>query len=156
MQADLQRGKAAEKVLDQWLVKTHRLWPATLGEAEGIDRYAQHLLTGARYTLQYKADEKAAQTGNAFIETVSVRRAGRQDLPGWAYSCFATLMCYMVVGPNQVYLIKKPQQAFSEVLPQWEAQYRSVSVPNKSWQTVGLLVPLEELAKVSQCILFVD
>jgi len=88
------RGDAGESFLDQVFAADYEVRPATRAEQRrGIDRIFTHRQTGRRLTVEYKTDYKAAHTGNAFVETVSVDTAGKA---GWAYSSAADYLIYYV------------------------------------------------------------
>jgi len=81
------RGDAGESFLDQVFATGYEIRPATRAEQRrGIDRIFTRRKTGWRLAVEYKIDYKAAHTGNAFVETVSVDTAGKA---GWAYSSAA-------------------------------------------------------------------
>jgi len=72
------RGDAGEAFLDQVFAADYEIRPATRAEQRrGIDRIFVHRQTGRRLAVEYKTDYKAAHTGNAFVETVSVDAAGK-------------------------------------------------------------------------------
>lgn len=146
----LQAGKNAEHYLDRWLVRTHHLWPATdQEESIGIDRWARHLLSGQRYSLQYKADQKALSTGNAFVETCSVRRNQCCEVKGWAYTCTANWLLYWVVGGSLFFV--RPDLLAHQVT-NWLNLHPLRRVPNDGYETEGLLIPLPEFERIARMV----
>lgn len=139
-------GEQYERQLDaffaQWDIDIR---PATAEEQrQGIDRFFTHRPTGKVDTMEYKADDKAGRTGNAFIETVSVDTTGK---PGWALASQAMYLVYLVVEPEAIYLVS--MRRLRRELPRWRAAYPEVSAQNDGYRTLGLLVPLHELESVA-------
>lgn len=147
-QAQSQVGAEGEAALDRWFSRFYLLWPASADqERRGIDRIATHRLTGRLLTLQYKTDTKATRTGNAFVETLSVV----PHKPGWAVSCVADYLCYWVVG-GALYICTPA--AIRATLPDWRQVHPSRRVPNRGYETEGLLVPLPQLEAI--CKVFIE
>ena len=143
-QAQSRVGEQGESALDLWFSRFYRLWPASTDqERRGIDRVATHHLSGQVITLQYKTDTRAHRTGNAFIETLSVA----PHKPGWAVSCVADYLCYWAVGGG-LYIC--PPSAIKDTLPQWRDLYPARRVPNRGYETEGLLVPLAQLQSLTK------
>ena len=139
-------GERYERQLDaffcQWPVDIR---PATAEEQRrGIDRVFTSRATGSVDTMEYKADDKAGRTGNAFIETVSVDVTGK---PGWAVSSQADYLVYLVTRPMTVYLIG--MKRLRAALPRWKMKYPTVKAQNDGYCTLGVLVPLDELEKIA-------
>lgn len=140
----LAEGHAHERFLDEWFRRWFDIEPATLDEDRrlGVDRWFTSRETGQRFGVQYKADSRAGETGNAFVETVSNDRTGT---PGWVHTCKADYILYYIVGWELVYVLEPAE--LRRRLYGWKARYREVTVANKGYQTHGLLVPLDELEK---------
>lgn len=139
-------GEQYERRLDeffsQWAVDIR---PATAEEQrQGIDRFFTHRASGTVDAMEYKADDKAGRTGNAFVETVSVDVTGK---PGWAVASQARFLVYLVVEPEAIYLVSMRQ--LRAALPRWRAAYPEVAAQNDGYRTLGLLVPLHELDRVA-------
>lgn len=142
-------GKKYEDFLDTLFEHEFNIFPSTRQQdREGIDRIFFKKDTGKRYTIQYKADQKAAKTGNAFVETVSI---DNQNKPGWAISCQADFLVYYIVDIGPAYILKPSD--IRKNLPLWKATYPSKSSPNKEYFTIGLLVPLKEFERISVAII---
>lgn len=141
-------GEAYERRLDehfQQALTISRIERASRAQqAAGIDRI-WHTSSGATYTVEYKADDKAGRTGNAFIETVSVDTANK---PGWAVASTAQLLAYMVTQPETIYLIE--MTALRAQLPRWKRQYRTTYAQNDGYRTHGILVPLDEFERIAR------
>lgn len=145
-QQQLAIGEQHERRLDeffsQWDIDIR---PATADEQRrGIDRFFTHRPSKAVDAMEYKADDKAGRTGNAFIETVSVDVTGK---PGWALASQARFLVYLVVEPEAIYLVS--MRRLREALPRWRAAYPEVPAQNDGYRTLGLLVPLHELERVA-------
>lgn len=143
---DLRRGEAAEADLDSFFrARGYHIEPATADEQRrGIDRWFIPGEGQALVSVEYKADSRAHETGNAFIETVSVAERG---VRGWAYTSQAAWLFYALPLDGLVYRIR-----FTDLrarLPRWERRCRRVTVRNSDYTTEGLLVPLLELERLS-------
>lgn len=152
-EVSLARGLKAEQLLAPHLRRVFDpLYKATgQQEARGIDFIGIYKATGNPISLQIKSDERAATTGNAFIETWSVHPI----TPGWAVTCEADLIFYCLPQIPRVYCLRPND--IRQMLPTWEVYYQQRSIPNRhrvhgTYTTVGLLVPLVELAEVAVAI----
>lgn len=144
---DIQKqiGLRGERILDAALSQLWPLQPATFEEQmREIDRIAI-LPNGFHLKLEYKFDEKADYTGNAFIETVSTKRR-----LGWALASEAHLLIYLLAHSLQAHLV--PMFALRKQLPDWQERYPIRGSPNAKYTTQGLLVPLWELARIGEVI----
>ena len=138
-------GEAHERRLDTLFARWFTITPATPAQQRrGIDRTFVHRTTGARYLVEYKADDKAGRTGNAFIETTSVDTTGRA---GWAISSEADVLIYLVTDPETIYAIK--MRTLRTALARWQRKYPKRPAQNQGYKTWGYLVPLAELEKIA-------
>lgn len=154
----LKKGVNHEAYLDGLFSEHFEIFHASdAQQRQGIDREFYRVEDGVtkRYTVEYKADERAGQTGNAFIETISVKppsnQAWRPTKPGWAYTSTADILIYYNPGDRLIYIIQFAK--LRRMLPSWENQFREVAVPNKDYTTHGLLVPLAELEKIAEQVI---
>jgi hypothetical protein len=149
----LKFGEKHERFLDRYFGDNFTIEDASGGDQRrGIDRYFTDRRNGKTYSIQYKSDETAARTGNAFVETVSV---DRDSVPGWAHTCQADFIVYYVVGCGPAYVIRPG--SIKKKLPEWAKKYPSRSIPNKGYgrkgyNTIGLLVPLVELERIAHTV----
>ena len=144
--AQLEQGKAGEEMLDQHFLRWFRVLPVTMADQRrGIDRVFVNRSTGRVYNVEYKTDRRANQTGNAFIETVSMDAPRRVD--GWVYTCQADYLIYFCPDPDVIYVLLPA--ALRAMLQEWSARYPTRSIPNVGYETHGLLVPLDELERVA-------
>ena len=111
-------------------------------QRNGIDRRISK--DSGMWEIEIKTDFKAAETGNAFIEVVSVDTAGKD---GWAYTSTADCIGYMVPHLGEIYMIKP--SALRRILPQWESRYPTRAAQNNGYKTHGACVPLPELKKLA-------
>jgi hypothetical protein len=150
-QTQLVKGEGAEARLDAHFAGWFEIHPASYTEQRhGIDRWFLERASRTRLSVEYKTDWRAARTGNAFIETVSVDTANK---PGWAFTSEADVLLYYCPGNGgeQVYWI--PMARIRERLTRWQGRYPQRSIPNRDYQTVGLLVPLFELERAAQQVI---
>lgn len=143
------RGDAGELFLDRWFAVEYRVRPATPEQQRrGIDRIFAHRRTGKRLSVEYKTDYRAAQTGNAFVETVSVDTAGKA---GWAHSSKADYLIYYVPGDGLIYVL--PLELLRRELPRWVRQYPLRAAQNEGYATHGVLVPLDEFERAAEVVI---
>lgn len=143
------RGDAGEAFLDCWFADTYNIRPATREEQRrGIDRIFRHRQTAERLAVEYKTDYKAARTGNAFVETVSVDTAGKT---GWAYSSEADYLIYYVPGDELIYVLTL--ETVRRELPRWVQEYPPRAARNEGYATHGVLVPLDEFEKYAEAVI---
>lgn len=140
----LAHGADGEAKLDAYFSKWYTIRHATRIEQRcGIDRVFSR--PGGLFKVEYKTDTTAASTGNAFVETVSVDTFGK---PGWAYASEADYLIYYIPGPEAIYII-----AFATLrkhLARWVKSYPVRKIPNKSYHTHGILVPLDEFERIAE------
>lgn len=145
MRRQLKEGEAAETYLDSIFDNEFAIRPATRQQQRvGIDRIFTRRRDGREWAIEYKADKTAARTGNAFVETVSVDTAGKA---GWALTCTADFIMYYVVGVGPLYILR-PKDIQAK-LPKWRSQYPERRIPNGTYNTVGILVPLAEFERLA-------
>jgi hypothetical protein len=149
MTTQLARGESAEAWLDRYFTLRCDIQLASRAQQrQGIDRLFTHRITGLTYTVEYKTDWTAARTGNAFIETVSV---DTEKIAGWAYTSQAEWLVYFIPGRATIYLIAFA--ALRAQLPRWLVTCPAAPpIPNRSYHTLGILVPLSQLAQVASAV----
>lgn len=149
----LKFGEKHERFLDGYFNDNFTIRDASQADQRrGIDRYFTDRRNGKTYSIQYKSDETAARTGNAFVETVSV---DTNNTPGWAHTCQADFIVYYVVGRGPAYVVRP--SAIKKKLTDWAKKYPCRSIPNKGhgrkrYNTIGLLVPLAEFERIAHTI----
>lgn len=117
-------------------------------QALGIDRefIGEH---GEVLSMEYKTDERAADTGRAFIETVSVEKEGRYSL-GWLFTSRANYVVIYVPTRCLAYVCKMDEmrRRYDE---RWRHAYPEKVVVSRrrgdEWKTRGICVPLMVLAE---------
>lgn len=142
----LDRGQMGELFFRYWLEKRY----------PGLEMDAVDLATDLRgidgfvrcepHPVQIKFDERAHETGNVFVETLAdVER----DKPGWALKCDASVIWYLVPGAGLLFHVRPGDIA--ALVPQWQSRYTERDVPNRSWTTRGILVPIAEFRRHFFC-----
>jgi hypothetical protein len=111
-------------------------------QRQGIDRILVSKRDNSQLKVEYKTDTKAHQTGNVFVETVSVDAAQKR---GWVYTSKADVLAYWIPGRSVIYTIHF--STLREVFPHWEWRHRHVTAANDHYATHGILVPLVEFAQ---------
>lgn len=141
------RGKEGEKDIDAAVAHLFVVEPVTLSEEKrfGVDRIwrlkQNHEI---RMSVEYKTDDKAAKSRNAFIETISVDTNGS---PGWAMKSVAQIFAYYVPPKHTIYLWH--MSMIKVRLLEWVAHYPLASSPNRGYLTWGRLVPLKRVYEVA-------
>lgn len=164
MDNQLGKGEKGEQCLDRHFSKRYDIDPVDgKQQRQGIDRIWTHKGDGREYTVEYKTDSRTAETGNVFIETMSV---DTEEKLGWAYTSKAQLLVYYVpqcetAYTGTAYIVEMTK--IKKLLPKWSKAYkdRVVSVPNGdengvNYHTWGILVPLavfESLCPNKKCII---
>lgn len=144
----LAEGVRAEAELDAFFRGRFgfEITPATRAEQRlGIDRHFFQPSTGGGAKVDYKTDFRAHETGNAFIETVSVDTAGK---PGWAISSHADWIIYYIPALYRVYVLELA--TIRRWLNLWGEIFQTRVAHNQAYGTHGILVPLEELGAVAK------
>jgi hypothetical protein len=147
----LAKGQSYEELLDERFSELHIIQPATpQQQRQGIDRvFRPRSAPHEVMYVEYKADQKAAKTGNAFVEIVSVDTTGR---PGWAESSQADWLFYLVPGACEaLYIIRMAD--LRRRLPEWRRTCEQRRIPNEGYHTVGLLVPLAEFEQIAYAVI---
>jgi len=150
-QEQLVLGEEQEARLDDYFRPRFIIREATRDEQrQGIDRWFT-AESGEVFPVEYKADFIAHNTGNAYIETVSVGHWKDGTLvvkkQGWIYTSRAKHLIYLVVDTGDAYinLMGKLKGWFGV----WREKYRTVVVKNHGYYGEGLLVPLVELEEAA-------
>lgn len=149
-------GRAAEDYIAEFLGQQYQIRRATDEEQRrGIDLIIT-TSDGTEHKIEVKVDFRAADTGNAFIETtsmemrpISVGVAAALDTakPGWAKTTQADILLYWVHGLGKVFVLLPG--SLRAALGEWGERYRTRSVDNEFYRTIGIIVPLTELARIS-------
>jgi hypothetical protein len=144
-QAQLGQGKRAEDFLDHYFARWFRIQPVALDTElrDGYDRIFTRKRDGEQLKIEYKADWQAADSKNAFIETISVYEERKL---GWVYTSQADMLIYFVPPLGVIHMV--PLGAIRFVLPGWKLRYREVHAPNEGYRTYGVLVPLAQMGRL--------
>lgn len=141
--AQLAHGESGENLFKTYFEKQgYSIIPATRQEQfKGIDF---HLVNaeGMPVTVEVKTD--SYKSGNVFVELVSNSETKTQ---GWAYKTAAEWLVYYLKAYGYA-LVIRPSSLRSK-LPQWIEEFPSKEVPNPSYKTIGILVPIVEFQTIS-------
>lgn len=154
--AQLSIGKLAEDALDRYFSKWYTITPVSLAQelTKGIDRIFDG--KNGRRTIEYKADYKAIETGNAYLE-YEVNSDNGKFKAGWVEGSLADYVIYAVVANRvitQIYVLQP--QVLRDNLPIWKEQYRIVKCHNNGYHSVGVIVPLRQLREVALTAFWCD
>ena len=144
------KGQESEEFLDKWLAnKGYKIKKASRDEERsGIDRW----VTSERgtWSVEYKTDFLAHNTGNVYLETVSVGRYNENGVfvvekEGWLHTTQSDYLFYFIPGAGTLYMFKpKALRQFAD-----DNSLRSVQVKNPDYQGRGLLAPIQKIGKFS-------
>ena len=149
----LKYGEGVEKILDDYFEEWFQILKAEgdlYGNLQylGIDRIFTRRNTGQRWSVEYKADRRTQETGNVYIETVSVRKVGKHEKLGWAHTSTAQRLIYFIDGTKVIYILD--MKDVRDMLPEWESKYPTAQVENTDYVGEGILVPETQLAKMAR------
>lgn len=148
----LPEGEKQEAYIDEFFKKKWNVeiqYVSRADQRNGMDRIWTWQ-SGARLSVEYKADTRADETNNVFIETVSVDTANK---PGWAYTSLAQYLLYYIPPRKISYFL--PMTKIKQAVQRWRKEYRNIPIPNKdksgnhSYNTWGVAVPIEVF--VNEC-----
>jgi len=141
----LELGQQHEKEIfdyleeDGWIVKT-----ATREyQRRGIDCFVTK--DKITYSIEIKSDSRASKTGNAFVETVSVDNPFKR---GWAYTSQSNFIFYYLPLDCLIYCLNTQWIKCSVNI--WEKRFPKRTIPNKNYNTIGLLIPLYFFEEIAQ------
>jgi hypothetical protein len=140
----LAKGEKSENKLDRFFAEWYDIKLVGMTEQrQGIDRIFTKKATGEILKIEYKTDWTARKTHNAFVETISVDTTNK---PGWAHSSQADYLIYYIPGDELIYIITFVSLRMR--LPVWK-KFPVRSIPNRGYNTIGLLVPLCEFERIA-------
>lgn len=140
----LAEGRKGEALLDAYYSRWCQIAPATAAqERAGIDRFYTVYTSGRKLSVQYKTDYMSQRTGNLVVELLSVDSA---NIPGWALTCTAQMLIWLRYYAREI-LAMQPD-VLRHRLPAWQRIYKTVSIPNDGYNTIGLLVPVNEIRRI--------
>lgn len=150
------QGKAAEHFIYSTFQDAFNVIPAPdYLQEQGCDFTFTDRTNHQVWKVELKTDTRAARSGNAFVETVSIARDGEPHQPGWAHTSISDWLLYYLPNtmPPRIYRISFDLLRLE--LPRWLDSYPARLIPNHDpkrgdYHTIGILVPLEELQAIAQ------
>lgn len=147
----LRIGDDGASILDAFFSRDYHIEKTLLAvDKRGIDRVFIHRTSEKSYSIEYKTDLEAANTGNAFIEIVSVDAT---NTPGWAKSCLAQVLVLYIPDWHQGYWIRTLD--IRARLKLWEGKYPVKSSKNERYSSRGICVPLREIEVIARRKFFI-
>ena len=144
----LAKGAVGENLIRSHFNADWHITPSTMtDQRRGIDFHFQHRQSGIHCPLELKSDTKASDTGNAFVETWSAF----PSKVGWLYTCQADYLFYFLPKDRVLYVFKPDK--LRDCFKRWEGKYPLRKIPNTSWESRGVLVPLHEFEKHAKQVL---
>lgn len=142
------QGNKGENVLDTYFSRLYFVLLVPLDmQRLGIDRVFLNRESLMTHTIEYKTDSRAAQSGNVFIETVSI---DRDNKPGWAYTSRADFLFYYLPQVGRVYCIE--MSTLRRYLGDWVKHYPLKEIANKGYNTRGILVPCRDIVPIARLV----
>lgn len=140
-------GEAGEEKLDTYFAPHFDISAVDMElQRLGIDRIFLSKKNSNLYLVEYKFDTLAHKTGNIYVETISVMKDSEPIKLGWAYTSQADFIAYHI-EPNRFFVFQP--KILEMYLEGWKANYRHVSVRNKGYSGMGVLVPIEEFSNIA-------
>jgi hypothetical protein len=137
----LKEGEEHERTLDKFFSKTFDVKDVDSSlQRAGIDRIFENKDTGAVTRIEYKADSRAASTGNVFLEIVSV---DKNNKAGWALTSQSQIIIYYVPPLGVAYFINTV--ALKTCIGTLSEKYKTAKARNPGYCSVGVLVPLDDM-----------
>lgn len=140
------QGLQGEAILDQHFDRWFTIRPASaIEQRQGIDRWYIRRIPDGRQrvmAIEYKTDYRAVETGNAFIEIISI---DSQAKGGWAYRSQADYLMYYLPQADLVYMLSL--QTIRTCLSRWAGEYPIRPAQNKAYNTWGILIALREFER---------
>lgn len=151
---DLRRGELGEDAVHAFMHDTYDYeieYVNRRAQRAGLDAIYTNPHTGRRTSVSIKTDERAGDTENVFIETVSVHQDGVDVKPGWGYMCKADVI--LIWLPRQRLLLVLMPARLADVVDEWSKRYLLKRVPNDGYETLGIAVPIEQVEAVSEKVI---
>lgn len=142
-------GESGEEYLDKHYSKLYQIKKVTDFELQkrGVDRvFKSHDCShSCWFTVEYKVDFKAGETGNIFVE-IAVNKGSEKGF-GWAQKLFAQALLYYVPAKRTCYFCSSLH--LKGHIEKWAQSHRiSKPVQNKEsngneYHGIGILVPID-------------
>lgn len=143
------RGREDEKKLDEYFNRWYDVFSVPrLFQRFGIDRIMRRLRDRVSYSVEYKGDGRTAETGNLFLEVVSV---DSNEKEGWALSCAAQRLVYYVLGKEIAYIMDP--LVLKQHIRELEKRFKTRPAENVGYSTHGVLVPVGKAKEIHGLIL---
>ncbi len=147
----LAKGESGEQFLDEFFESQFDVLETPHLRAVGVDREFRRKPDGRTFEVEYKTDFTAGDTGNAFIETISV---DTENKLGWVCTSRAAWILYFVPGRDELYLVRL--SALRAELPRFIETLSARQIPNSGYHTHGLLLPLKKLGDLATGVVHVS
>lgn len=124
-------------------------------QREGVDRFFIPRWGEVPFPrfVEYKTDFH--DSGNAFVETHSVVRTGR-EIKGWLYTSKADWLVYFMAAYQTAFVLQFSTLRESVVEWQVNQNCKRRDCTNKDYKSSGLVVPLPLILKASHAIFKVE
>lgn len=138
-------GEKYEKDLDAFFEPFFEVQPVQMNMQKlGVDRIFTHRKNGQRYSIEYKTDIRCKDTGNLYIETISVDKDNKL---GWAYTSTAQRIIFHIPGDKVIFV---DTLNLRDIMPKWVDKYPQAEAKNELYSGFGILVPVMVVAKIAK------
>lgn len=149
----LEVGLSNEELLDSFFAPKYQRIDKLHGDEQlaGCDR--RFYLPNRNFTVEYKADLKASQTGNIFVELMHYRPCDGLIWCGWGMSCKADYLALYLPGLNECFWLNPAK--LRGMLLEWNSKFPKASFfgqgkPGKpDFYTQGIKVPVAEVRAIA-------
>lgn len=147
----LEKGERIELALDEHFqslgARVLRAKPEH--QRVGVDRWFKlpFHIKAEPIPVEYKADWKATETGNVFLEFISVMRGDIIESLGWVTTSRAEWLFYCL--PESGYVLHVEFSRLRKEFCKWEKQFPKKKVKNQGYVSWGVPVPLEVFGEIS-------
>lgn len=107
---------------------------------------AHALKGGTVISVEVKADARAVETGNAWVEIVSKENQGAH-VRGWAYTCGAQVLAYYI--PQRAEVLLFHTVAIKLAVHEWLETFPVKTAHNPGYVGRGIIVPLDTFSALA-------
>ncbi len=133
-------NRAYEGRIDKFLIKEGYAPEAVSMEFQrrGIDRYLT--IGNERVPVEYKAETRVTDTGNYFLETISV---DKDNKPGWVEYSEALYIIYYLPLEHKLFFVLLSD--IKDNMAKWKELYPEKICRNKTYNSLGIIVPRDKI-----------
>jgi hypothetical protein len=146
-------GLQGEERLDSFFCRWYIIEEVPIElQREGVDRFyipRRGEVTFPRL-VEYKTDFQ--DTGNAYVETHSVIRAGQREIKGWLHTSKADWLIYFMAVDEIAFVINFTTLRQAAITWESEQLCKRRDCLNRNYKGSGLIVPIRLMLRVSYAV----